>query len=465
MTEAPAAHTYPCEACGAQIQFHAGSGSMQCSYCGTTQGVPTDEHYDGSIDEHDYEEWLNSANKPRGFSGPHTVSCPRCAATTTTADISLPCPFCNAPIVLAQNPAEQIVPEGVVPFSLTKEQAVDSMRAWVKSRWFAPNAFQKVDSADRINGTYVPHWTYDADTSSSYAGERGDHYYVTEHYTDSDGKAQTRQVRRTRWTSASGRVWRDFDDVLVVGCLQLSPKQIEKLSPWKLEGAEPFRQAYLAGSRTLRYDVEPEQGLVTAKDHMAGVIADDCRSDIGGDEQRLSWVRTSYSDVTFKLMLLPVWAAGYIYNGRTYTVYINAHTGEVVGDRPYSWRKITAAVIAALLVACLAFMVFVSTRGSSSTRKPSGRTTYSKPYYSSTSRPSSTPSNRYSYSSSSSSYSYSSTRWPSSTSPSRSYYQPGLSDQSGQPVRHDESKPAKTPDPSPTLPGTIPMGALPTTAR
>ncbi|GAB79474.1 hypothetical protein SAMN05421595_2653 [Austwickia chelonae] len=461
MTTTPAAHTYPCEACGAQIQYQAGSGSMQCSYCGTPQEVPTDEHYDGSIDEHDYEKWLNSADKARGFSGPHTVSCPRCAATTTTADISLPCPFCNAPIVLAQDPSEQIVPEGIIPFTLSKEQAVDSVRAWVKSRWFAPNAFKKVNSADRINGTYVPHWTYDAETSSSYTGERGDHYYVTEHYTDSDGKSQTRQVRRTHWTSVSGRVWRDFDDVLVIGCLQLSPKQIEKLSPWKLDGAQPFRQAYLAGSRTLRYDVEPEQGLATAKDRMAGVIAEDCRSDIGGDEQRLAWVRTSYSEVTFKLMLLPVWTAGYIYNGRTYTVYINAHTGEVIGDRPYSWRKITAAVVAAVLVLCLAFMAFMSNRGSSST-KPSPRNSY----YSSKSWPSDRSS---SYSSwrSSSTWSYSSTRMPSD---SWSYSatrrpSPGWSpDLRDRPVRHDREAAVPAPDPRPTLPGTTPRGALPTAA-
>ena len=65
---------------------------------------------------------------------------------------------------------------------------------------------------------------------------------------------------------------------------------------------------------------------------MAPVIANDCKHDIGGDEQRLESVNTNYADITFKLMLLPVWVAFYIYAGQRFHVYINGRTGEVHGD-------------------------------------------------------------------------------------------------------------------------------------
>lgn len=54
---------------------------------------------------------------------------------------------------------------------------------------------------------YVPYWTYDSDTTSFYRGQRGDHYWVTQHYTtQQNGKTvhKTRQVRKTRWYPASG---------------------------------------------------------------------------------------------------------------------------------------------------------------------------------------------------------------------------------------------------------------------
>ena len=83
---------------------------------------------------------------------------------------------------------------------------------------------------------------------------------------------------------------------------------------------------------------------------MAKVIERDCRKDIGGDEQRVEQVATNHSDITFKLVLLPVWIACYIYAGKTWRVYINDRTGEVMGERPYSKLKIALAVLTGLAI-------------------------------------------------------------------------------------------------------------------
>ncbi len=61
-------------------------------------------------------------------------------------------------------------------------------------------------------------------------------------------------------------------------------------------------------------------------------------------------VRTAYADVMFKLVLLPLWIATYVYAGRQWQVMVNANTGQVVGRRPYSVGKIVLAVVAGLLV-------------------------------------------------------------------------------------------------------------------
>lgn len=372
------ASAFPCSSCGAAVSFMPGTSALQCPYCGSHQEVPQ-AYEDNTIDENDYEEWLYSQNKPRGFTGPVVVSCPCCAAQVSTTDLSLPCPFCNAAIVLSIDPSEQIIPEGIIPFTLTHRQASEAMQKWAGSRWFAPNALKKVTNPERINGSYIPHWTYDAETESGYMGMRGDYYYVTETYTDSEGKQQTRQVRRTNWTPTAGHVRRDFDDVLVIASRRLAPDEVSKLAPWTLSGAEPFQPGYMAGSHTLRYDVEPDQGLAQAKEQMAGVIKQDCREDIGGDEQRVMTVNTSYDAVTFKLMLLPVWVAGYLYAGKTYTVYINAHTGAVVGARPYSVIKILSAVLAALLVLGIGGWLYFSSKKSSQPTRPSYGRAYAAP--------------------------------------------------------------------------------------
>ena len=70
----------------------------------------------------------------------------------------------------------------------------------------------------------------------------------------------------------------------------------------------------------------------------------------GRDEQRITSKDTRYFDVTFKHLLLPVWLSAYRYREQPYRFMINARTGEVTGERPWSWIKITLAVIAALIV-------------------------------------------------------------------------------------------------------------------
>jgi hypothetical protein len=93
-----------------------------------------------------------------------------------------------------------------------------------------------------------------------------------------------------------------------------------------------------------------QEGFETAKAKMAPVIDSDVRCNIGGDEQRVHSVSTAYSAITFKHILLPVWLSAYRFNNKQYQVMVNAQTGEVLGDRPYSIFKITMAVLSGLAI-------------------------------------------------------------------------------------------------------------------
>ena len=107
--------------------------------------------------------------------------------------------------------------------------------------------------------------------------------------------------------------------------------------------------------------VDGQEGFEKAKQMMAPVIEKDVRHDIGGDEQRISEIQTEYLSVMFRHLLLPVWIGAYQFSGQTYQVMVNASTGEVQGDRPYSAVKIALLVAAVLLV----LMIFFYLKGSS----------------------------------------------------------------------------------------------------
>ena len=85
-----------------------------------------------------------------------------------------------------------------------------------------------------------------------------------------------------------------------------------------LAGLRSYDPAFLSGFKAQRYQVDLEQGFERAKEVIAPAIESKVRNDIGGDEQMIESLSTDYSDVTFKHLLLPVYAGAYRYNGKSF---------------------------------------------------------------------------------------------------------------------------------------------------
>jgi hypothetical protein len=250
-----------------------------------------------------------------------------------------------------------IAPEGVLPFRVTNEQASTALKSWISSRWFAPSKLKDFARPEKLSSIYIPYWTYDSYAHTQYSGERGEYYYETEYY-EENGERKSRQVRYTRWYPATGVVQRQFDDVCVPATKSLSQKYLENLEPWDLQELKSYEPAYLSGHKAQTYQVALPEGFERFKQIASGIIYNDVRHGIGGDEQRIHNLSSNFSNITFKHLLLPVYAGAYQFNAKTYQIVVNGRTCEVQGDRPYSWLKITALVIFILFVLMILAAVF-----------------------------------------------------------------------------------------------------------
>ena len=345
------ARAFPCKGCGANVEFSPGAQTLKCPYCGREHQIPQSPE---QVRELDFKEALA---EPRGVEVVErtVVSCGGCGAEVVLAEgvTADRCSFCDNPIVAQAQSRQLIQPKAVLPFKVTSDQAKSAYSRWMKSLWFAPNDLTDRASGDSMDGVYIPFWTFDSETESYYTGQRGEHYYVEERYNalvDGEQVTKSRRVRRTRWHSASGVVWRHFDDVLISGSVALPEKLVNEASPWDLDALVPFDDRYLAGFRAECYQIDLEGAFGRAKRLMDAAIRRSCARDIGGDEQRVHSVNTQHYGVTFKHVLLPLWISAYRYGGKTYRFVINARTGEVQGMRPYSWGKIALAVAMTLAV-------------------------------------------------------------------------------------------------------------------
>jgi DNA-directed RNA polymerase subunit RPC12/RpoP len=346
-------HRFPCEQCGADYRFDPGSGQLSCDHCGHATPV-TAAPWDGAtLRELDFDAAIAQRLPEAEMEETRVLSCANCAAQVEfDPDVhAAECPFCATPVVTDTGTHRHIKPRGVLPFALDEGQARQAMTDWLGSLWFAPNGLQDYARKGRkMQGIYVPYWTYDADTTSRYRGERGTVYYETRTVMR-DGKRVQTQVAKVRWRAVSGRVARFFDDVLVLASRSLPKRFTDGLEPWDLEALEPYQPEFLAGFRAEGYAVTLPEGYEEARAKMARVIERDVRFDIGGDRQRIHGIDTDVRDVTFKHVLLPVWLAAYKYRGETYRFVVNGRTGRVQGERPWSAIKIAFAVILGLIVA------------------------------------------------------------------------------------------------------------------
>jgi hypothetical protein len=274
-----------------------------------------------------------------------------------------------------------------VPFKVTKLQAQNKWREWIRGLWLAPGALKKYAQSDGgIKGIYTPYWTFDAQTYTNYSGQRGDNYQEQYTTTNDKGERITQTRTETRWTNVSGSVSFFHDDVLVSGSgttfgtgAAIATKDPEaakalaqmggmgsrllgafstKLSSWNTKELVPYQEEYITGFQAEAYEIGLKKAFGFGKEIIDRRVESLVNQDIGGDHQRITSLNTQYSHLTFKHILLPMWVSAYLFSGKTYRFVVNGQTGEVQGESPKSGWKIFFLVVAGLLLLILLLSIF-----------------------------------------------------------------------------------------------------------
>lgn len=332
---------FTCSSCGAPQKFTPITGTLTCEFCGTQTQI---ENNNLPIEEYNFKAALSTLKAQHSKEMKKEVKCQKCGGsfTLTPYSFSSNCPFCDTPAIT--HFVRQITPKSLIPFQIGYAKAKTNFAKWIDSRWFAPSAFKKhLDDEEKLIGYYLPYWTYDSDTMTSYSGLRGDTYYVTVSKTVVENGRQ-RQVRvqesRIRWTPKNGTVYVSFDDVTIGASKTISRSILDSLEPWDTQVLVNFDEKYLSGFEAEEYTIGLDNGFEFAKMKMVHKIDQNIRNDIGGDTQQITSLDTQYSNISYKNILLPIWTASFVWKKKTYHYAINAQTGKISGERPYSYLKI-----------------------------------------------------------------------------------------------------------------------------
>jgi predicted RNA-binding Zn-ribbon protein involved in translation (DUF1610 family) len=350
----------PCKTCGSEMTYSPEKQLLDCKHCGATREIPTASDL---VIETPFSETLDLSEEPHGFGAETKVfHCKGCGSDTAVPpkQVEFNCPFCGSTNVNADAHELQTVrPKGILPFIIGAEVAMNKFKEWIGRGFFTPGALKRQAQLKKLAGVYIPFWTFDADTASSWTAEAGYYYYVTETYT-SNGKTMTRQVRHTRWVYTSGYYEHAFDDVLVVASKGVTQSNAEKVYPYDLTKVVNYDSHFILGLSSEVYQVGPQEGFTTGEQIMNAHIYQACAKMIPGDTHRNLSINTRKSNIHFKHLLLPLWVSAYQFKGKTFQFLINGQTGKIGGQKPVSIGKVLLVVGAVIAVGVGLYFLFAN---------------------------------------------------------------------------------------------------------
>ncbi len=359
---------YQCPACTGPLHFSGASGRLECEYCGSSFDVAEIEALYAekeakaaeAAQEVERAAAADSANNADvwDISGLHenwgsdadgmkAYSCPSCGAElicdATTAATA--CPYCGNPSIVPGQFAGALKPDYVLPFKLSKEDAIKALKGHYHKKPLLPRAFSKANHLAEIKGVYVPFWMFDGEATGSVRFE------TTRSHTHRSGGYEITQTEHFD-VQRSGTL--AFEKVPVDASSQMPDDYMDSIEPYDYSELKPFSTAYLPGFLADKYDVRVEDSYERADKRCKGSFVAALEDTVTGYE---SCTRKN-ADVQLKrgkvhYALLPVWLLNTKWNGKDFLFAMNGQTGKLVGDLPVSIKRAIGlyAAIAAPLIA------------------------------------------------------------------------------------------------------------------
>ena len=347
---------YQCPSCTGPLHFSGASGRLECEYCGASydvaeiealyaekekkaaeaqqateeggagQGAPAADG--GAWDTSDFcEDWGAEGDGMRAY------GCPSCGAELiceeSTAATS--CPYCGNPTVVPGQFSGALRPDFIVPFKLSKEDAVKALRSDYKGKFFLPKSFTGENHVQEIRGIYVPFWMFDGEA------EGDAHYEATRSRTYRSGDYEITETKHYDVYRA-GTV--TFEKVPVDASSKMPDGHMDSIEPYDYKELKPFSTAYLPGFLADKFDVTVEQSRQRADQRCEGTLASALRSTVKRYDICIlkdSSVHLRRGKVHYALM--PVWMLNTKWHGKDFIFAMNGQTGKLVGDLPVSWGK------------------------------------------------------------------------------------------------------------------------------
>jgi len=338
--------TYKCPNCDGGLVFDPESGTYACEYC-----LSKFTQEDLEVESESETEVTESAESTDSQQSATVYHCPSCGAEIITDETTAAtfCFYCHNPIVLAGKLEGEYLPDGIIPFKITKEEAETKFLDWIQKKKFVPRGFYSKRHMEKMSGIYFPYWLYGCETDSYMNGTArdiriwriGDIEYT---------ETKTFAIRR------AGKV--TFKHLPKTALQKAQNAMLKGIFPYEFGALEKFHMGYLSGFQAEKRDIDKESLSAEIRQQIQKYAEKRMRDTITGRNSfSVESQNHAIAEENFQYTLLPVWALTYRQGNQIYYFAMNGQTGEVVGKLPIDNKKlfglggiIFAAVFIILLI-------------------------------------------------------------------------------------------------------------------
>ena len=327
-----------CLGCGGELKFSPQNQALICANCGRIHKFETKHN----VLKFDYNnENLKQSNQSKVAK---STNCSNCGASLNVLEkeITKTCPYCSSNFVLDKSEIIGLKPNNIIPFTFSKEKAIEYYKKNVKHKWFLPNKFKKNPNVDNVTGTYISCFSFDSDTFSKYNGALSiDHT----HYRD--GKSYT--TTETKYIKGTKSL--NFEDFLVESSSLTNQGSFEEIKPYVVSSDTCFEydENFLRGYSVESYDNDIENCKKISEELMKVQIKNNILSGYHYSRVQYFNLTTTFDNNKYSYILLPIYFINFNYKNKTYRTYLNGQTGKIGNDLPKSKVKIAFAVLLGIL--------------------------------------------------------------------------------------------------------------------
>ena len=338
-----------CRNCGHALVFDPQTQMLCCEACGGSfrpdEVQSESKEYRQDLKAKSAQEVYNS--KEEQLMDCYVYTCSECGGEIIIngTEASTTCIYCGNPNVVFSRIAKQKCPEFVLPFSITKERAVELVKEKLGKGIFVPREIKNF-SPDLVRGIYIPYWVVNADFANAVV---------------ISGQVKSGKNSVTRYFGRAGRM--NLKNLPIDASQALSDESSSRLEPFDLTRLKPFDDDYLAGFYSNISDV-------TYGDlrHATLLRATEFFNNEAISSVKASAKKVISSSPSLKLdndmvyAMLPAWFITFKYKGKHNTILVNGDTGKVVCGLP--WNKIlfyTLLVVVGIAATIGLFFVFKAT--------------------------------------------------------------------------------------------------------